>query len=291
MSTSRAIVTGASGLLGREVLKHLVGGKWEVLGLAYSRAREKLQKVDLCDPGQVEEVLTQFHPDVVIHCAAERRPDVVANQQDKAVALNVNATQILADLCSKRNVYLLYISTDYVFDGKAAPYLPSAPTNPINTYGLTKRDGEDVVLRHAGFGVLRVPILYGQIESLSESAVTTLFSLVQDSTKPAKVSDYEQRYPTHVTNCAQVCVGVAEKKLAGIWHYSGREPFTKYTMALAMAEMFSLSANHLTGVKEPSPGAVRPYDCHLDSSATEEIVPITYIPFRDGIKAALEPFL
>lgn len=287
---SRALVTGASGLLGREVLKCFAGGKWEVLGLAYSRARENLRKVDLCDPVQVEKVLTQFHPDVVVHCAAERRPDIVNNQRDKAEALNVNATQILAELCSKRNIYLLYISTDYVFDGKDPPYVPSAPTNPINAYGLTKRDGEGVVLQHAGLGVLRVPVLYGPLESLGESAVTTLFSLVRDPTKPAKVSDYEQRYPTHVINCAQVCLGLAEQRLAGIWHFSGRESFTKYTMALAMAEVFGLSGNHLTGVKEPSSGAVRPYDCHLDSSATEKIVPVTYIPFREGIKAVLEPF-
>lgn len=288
--SSRAIVTGASGLLGREVLKCFALGKWEVLGLAYSRARNNLQKVDLCDPAQVEEVLAQFHPDVVIHCAAERRPDVVANQKDKAVALNVSATQILANECSKRSVYLLYISTDYVFDGKNPPYVPSAPTNPINAYGLTKRDGESVILEHAEFSVLRIPILYGPLESLGESAVTSLFSLVLEPTKPAKVSDYEQRYPTHVANCAQVCLGLAEKKLAGIWHYSGKEPFTKYKMALAMAEVFGLSGNHLTGVTEPSPGAVRPYDCHLDSSAIEKIVPVTYIPFKEGIKTVLEPF-
>lgn len=287
---SRALVTGASGLLGREVLRCFAVGKWEVLGLAYSRARESLQKVDLCDPAQVEDVLTQFHPDVVVHCAAERRPDVVENQKDKTVALNVSATQILAEQCGKRNVYLLYISTDYVFDGKAPPYLPSAPTNPINTYGLTKRDGENVVLQNEGFGVLRVPVLYGPLESLSESAVTTLFSLVQDPTKPAKVSDYEQRYPTHVVNCAQVCLGLAERRLTGIWHFSGRESFTKYTIALTMAEVFGLSGDHLTGVKEPSPGAVRPYDCHLDSSATEKIISVAYIPFREGIKTVLEPF-
>lgn len=287
---SRALVTGASGLLGREVLKCFSQVKWEVLGLAYSRARGDLQKVDLCNTAQVEAVLTQFHPDVVVHCAAERRPDIVDKQKDKTVALNVGATELLANLCSKLKIYLLYISSDYVFDGKHPPYVSSALTNPVNSYGLTKRDGEGVVLQHAGMGVLRVPVLYGPLEYLGESAVTTLFSLVRDPTKPVKVSDYEQRYPTHVTNCAQVCLGMVEKRLSGIWHYSGREPFTKYTMALAMAEEFGMSADHLTGVKEPSPGAVRPYDCHLDSTTTEEIIPVTYIPFKEGIKTVLVPF-
>lgn len=289
-------MTGASGLLGRSVLKCFTAAKWEVLGLAYSRAEGHLQKVDLCDAGQVEEVLQQFHPDVVVHCAAERRPDVVEHQRDKTVELNVSATHTLADLCSKKAIYLLYISTDYVFDGRAPPYVPSAPTSPLNAYGITKRDGEGVVLRYSGLGVLRMPVLYGPLEYLGESAVTTLFSSVLDPSKPAKMSDYEQRYPTHVANCAQVCLGLAERQIskgdaAGIWHVSGKESFTKYTMALAMAEVFGLSGDHLIPVKEASTGAIRPYDCHLDTSATENIIPITYIPFKEGIKTVLDPFL
>lgn len=299
----KVLVTGASGLLGREILKCFVAEKWEVLGLAYSRARDNLKKVDLCDPAQVEDVLEQYKPAVVVHSAAERRPDVVENQRDKTIALNVSATQTLADLCNQRNIYLLYISSDYVFDGKNPPYAPNATTNPLNAYGVSKRDGERVVLQHPKLGVLRVPVLYGPIEYLGESAVTTLFSGVKDSTKSVKMCDHQQRYPTHVTNCGQVCVGLAELHLAsgtdtaspasGIWHFSGKEPFTKYTMALTMAEIFGLSKDHLIPMKEQSQsGAIRPYDCQLDSSATEKAIPnIPYISYRDGIKAALEPFL
>ncbi len=295
----KVLITGASGLLGRAIFQSFTEStKWEVLGLAYSRAGEKLRRVDLCDRQAVEKVLEEFQPDVVIHSAAERRPDVVEKQKEKTVALNVSATETLASLCSKRNTYLLYISTDYVFDGKNPPYAPNALTNPLNAYGISKRDGETVVLKYSGLAVLRVPVLYGPVESLDESAVTILFKAVQDTSKPAKMSDYEQRYPTHVANCAQVCVGLAEKHLSseggisagapGTWHFSGKEPFTKYTMALAMADVFGLSGDHLTPVKGPSGGAVRPFDCHLDSSSTEAIVPIECITFREGIKDVLQ---
>lgn len=286
----RVLVTGASGLLGREVLKCFVEGGWEVLGLAFTRAGKSLQKVDLCDSLQVKEVLETFKPSVVVHSAGERRPDVVEKQRDKTESLNVTATQTLADSCSKRAIYLLYISTDYVFDGKNPPYLPDAPTNPLNAYGITKRDGEKMVLQHAALGVLRVPVLYGPVETLSESAITTLFSSVLDSTKPARMSDHEQRYPTHVTSCAQVCLGLAEKRASGVWHFSGKEPFTKYTMALVMAEVFGLSTEHLIPVKEPSAGATRPYDAHLDPVVTEKAIPIEPILFRDGIRKVLEPY-
>ena len=289
-------MTGASGLLGREVLKCFTAQKWEALGLAYSRVKGSLQRVDLCDNVQVEAILDQFKPNVVVHAAAERRPDKVENQPDLAVALNVTSTCTLADLCKKKNIYLLYISTDYVFDGKNPPYLPDAPTNPLNAYGSTKRDGECVVLKHAGFGVLRVPVLYGPVEFLGESAVTTLFSSVLDTKITARISDYEQRYPTHVTNCAEVCLGLSERQVsskdaAGIWHFSGKEVFTKYTMAHTMAEIFGLSSNHLAPVKEAFGKTTRPYDCCLDCSATTKCVPVSYIPFKDGIKKVLEPFI
>lgn len=294
MNGRKVLITGASGLLGREVLKCFEAGNWQVLGLAYSRAAGNLQKVDLNDASQVEAVLEKFRPDVVIHAAAERRPDVVANQVSQARALNVTATKSLASLCKKYNNYLLYISSDYVFDGKNPPYTPDAPTNPINMYGITKRDGELEVLQYPSFGILRLPILYGCVETVGESSITTLFSSVMKSDKPAEINDFQQRYPTHVTNCAEVCFHLAEKqvkdgKSGGIWQFSGSEVHTKYTVAVLMAEVFGLSKDHLIPVKD-SGGATRPYDCRLDSSAIMNTFPIKVIPFKEGIKKALDPY-
>ena len=292
----RVLITGASGLLGREIYKSFSQEKWDVLGLAFSRVKEGLRKVDLLDKSQVECVLDEFKPSVVVHSAAERRPDVVQNQTESALALNVSATDTLASLCASRNIFLLFISTDYVFDGKDAPYKTVAPTNPINTYGRSKRDGEVAVLKYPGNGVLRVPILYGPIESLGESAVTTLFSAVLNTEKPANLSDYERRYPTHVSDCAQVCVGLANKHIVSndagsVWHWSGRECHTKYRMACIMAEVFGLKSHHLVPIREPSSGTPRPYDCHLDRSDSESVFETQDTDFKQGIRLVLEPFL
>lgn len=293
----KVLVTGASGLLGRAVLQTFTKAGWDVLGLAYSRAREGLRKVDLCDPKQVENVLDEFQPQVVIHSAAERRPDVVEKKSDSALALNVSATESLATLCAQRKIYVLYISSDAVFDGKAPPYKPHSATNPLSIYGQSKRDGEIAVLKHSGMGVLRVPVLYGMVEDLSESSVTSVFSVLLNSDKSGKVSDYERRYPTHVNDCAAVCVGLAEEQLKsgnaqGIWHWSSNECFTKYAMAGVMAELFGLKSDHLVPVREPSGGAPRPFDSHLDVSETEKAIPfIQRTPFREGIKQVLERFV
>lgn len=292
----KVTVTGASGLLGREVVHRFLHDQWECLGLAFSRARDLLVKVDLCDKDQVEKILEDFRPTVVVHLAAERRPDVVEKRLEATKALNVSATDTLADLCDKRGIFLLYISTDYVFDGKNAPYKPGDVTNPLNAYGQSKRDGEKAVLKYSMNAVLRVPVLYGEVETLGESAVTTLFSDVLDSSKPRKLSDYERRYPTHVVDVANICVRLAEKYLisgsiGGIWHWSGQECFTKYTMACTMAEVFGLPSGHLIPVREPSGGAVRPYDTHLDCTATETALDTQQTIFKEGICQVLQPFL
>ena len=245
--------------------------------------------------GEVERMLDSFKPSVVVHAAAERRPDVVKKQPDAAKALNVAATRTFAELCDKKGIFMLYISSDYVFDGKTPPYKPGDKVNPLNTYGETKRDGELEVLKYEGNAVLRIPVLYGEVEQLGESAVTTLFTAVMDTSKSSKHSDYERRYPTHVTDVAQVCVQLAEKHVksgdaCGIWHWSGKECHTKYTMACIMAEVFGLPKDHLSPVREPTGGAPRPYDAHLDRTATESVLQIRETPFREGIHQVLQPY-
>lgn len=170
----KVLITGASGLLGRAILKEFSNfDGWEALGLAFSRAQGGLRKVDLKNKDEVNYVIQEFQPNVVIHAAAERRPDIVEKNEEESTKLNVTATRIIAEASAKSNAFFLYISTDYVFDGCSPPYKPNDKPNPLNKYGQSKLDGENVTLEFLpNCGVLRVPILYGPVEYLHESAVT-----------------------------------------------------------------------------------------------------------------------
>lgn len=296
MATKRVLVTGASGLLGREVLKQFRDRGWIATGLAYSRSEAGLVRVDLRNRDEVVRVLGDSSPSLVVHCAAERRPDVVDKQKEAVLSLNVTATEQLAMLCDERKIRLVYISTDYVFDGTSPPYKPEDRPNPLNTYGLTKLEGEKAVLRVPGNVVLRVPILYGEVLSPEESAVTCLLSAVLDATKQANMSDYEQRYPTHTSDVARICVGLADAfhqgvDVGGVWHWSGSECHTKYTMARTIAELFGYPSDHLLPVNYPLPGTPRPYDSRLDCAKTESLFGRERIPFREGLKATLSRFV
>ena len=114
------------------------------------------------------------------------------------------------------------------------------------------------------------------------------------------MSDYEIRHPTSTGDIATVCCHIAkrwqkDRSFHGVWHWSSSEPMTKYQMVMQMAALFNMSSDHVIPVKEPSPGALRPYNSALDCSDLREILPDhgadIATPFKEGIKSCLEPFV
>ncbi|XP_071087248.1 methionine adenosyltransferase 2 subunit beta-like [Haliotis cracherodii] len=297
MALKRVLITGASGLLGRAVFQEFSAApSWEVLGLAFSRSGDKLRKVDLTDPSAIQQVVQEFKPSCVIHAAAERRPDVVESQPEATQKINIDATRTLCTEAGKVGAWVLFVSTDYVFDGSKPPYTVTDQPSPLNMYGQSKYEGEKVTLEtNKGNGVLRVPILYGEVEYLGESAVTVLFEKVKDTTKSCVMSDYERRYPTACRDVAVTIRQLADKKLqdnsiSGTFHWSGDENMTKYDMAVAMAEIFSLPASHIEADKKPSRGATRPFNSHLDCSRLEALGCGQRTKFREGIAHVLQNY-
>ncbi|KAL8576443.1 hypothetical protein ACOMHN_049010 [Nucella lapillus] len=317
MASKKVLITGASGLLGRAVMQEFErDGTWAVLGLAFSRAGNKLRKVDITDKQAVKDILQQFKarkvditdkqavkdilqqfkPALVIHSAAERRPDVVENQVEATQKLNVAATQTLCQETAAVGGSVIYISTDYVFDGNNPLYKESATPTPLNAYGKSKLEGEKVTLAEGkANAVLRVPVLYGEVERIDESAVSVLFSKVKDVDHTCVMSHYERRYPTHCHDIAVVLKQLADRKIqgsdiSGVYHWSGDEMMTKYDMAMAMAKAFGLPITHIQADKNPSGGAPRPYDAHLDRSRVEELGICPRSKFCEQIKPTLEKF-
>ena len=153
--------------------------------------------------------------------AAQRFPDKVDKDPEAARAINVAASRSLARLAAARDIFLIYISTDYVFSGAPgeAPYEADATPGPTNLYGRTKLDGERAVLEEygragkQGFGVtLRVPVLYGHAEMPSESAVNVLMDALwkcQTEGVKVKMDHWGIRYPTNTEDVGRVCHGMS----------------------------------------------------------------------------------
>ncbi|XP_076836325.1 methionine adenosyltransferase 2 subunit beta isoform X2 [Brachyhypopomus gauderio] len=294
----RVLVTGATGLLGRAVYKEFQKNQWDTLGCGYSRARPRFLRCNLLDEDAVRAVVRDFQPHAIVHCAAERRPDVVEHHTEAARNLNVHACATLAKEAA--DIFLLYISTDYVFDGRNPPYGENDAPGPLNMYGKSKLEGEREILRHCpGAAVLRVPILYGDVEKVEESAVTVLWDRVQEGAESCTVDHCQQRFPTYTSDVARVCRSMAERalqdpSLRGIFHYSGKEQMTKYEMACAIADAFNLPSSHLIPLTEQpaGAGAQRPHNAQLECSRLELLgLSVEPTPFKTAIRDSLWPFL
>jgi dTDP-4-dehydrorhamnose reductase len=292
----KVLVTGASGLLGRAVMQAFEGT--EVQGLAFSRAdpAKNIIKCDLRNPEELRAKIIEYQPDVIIHSAAERRPDVCDANRDLTTYLNINVTEQIAAAAKEVGSWMLYISTDYVFDGTSPPYPPNGTINPLSFYGQTKRAGEERVWKIlSGAGVLRVPLLYGDVEALEESAATVLAKSVL-STKPVSLDDWQVRYPTSVDDVARAIRSLCDRKmkhcgLSGTWHFSSNERYSKYQIAVTIGKLFNLPTTHITPDPNPPAGVPRPRDCHLDTTALNLMGFLKLTPFEVGIKKALEKWM
>ncbi|KAI0066851.1 NAD-P-binding protein [Artomyces pyxidatus] len=280
----KVLITGASGVLGTAVYEAFTAAPSSpsVLGLAHSRAGAALQKIDLLDTAAADACVRAWGGrtgDWLIHCAAERKPDVAEKDPEGTRKLNVDVSAHLAQLSKQLGFTLVYISTDYVFDGTSPPYVPSAPTHPLNFYGITKRDGEVAVLGVEGARavVLRVPVLYGPAPSNADSAINILLDVVRDqSGKTYKMDHFQTRYPTNVQDIAGFLVRLTERPrrtaLPPILHYSAAEPFTKYEICLVFAGLLGLPHTHIVPELEPPAGATpRPRDTQLYVRETEDL--------------------
>ena len=300
LTSSHILVTGATGLLGRPILRECTANPaWRVTGTSFRRTGPGLERIDLSQNEQIPDFLDRLSPSVIIHSAAERRPDVSEKDPAGTQRLNVGATASLAEWAAAHRAFLIYISSDDVVDGTPPPYTPASPTHPINAYGQSKLEGERAVLAAGGgAAILRVPILYGEVETLDESPVTVLAKNMLNARPGERLAmeHWATRYPTHTRDVAAVLRQMVAHKLAhpgfsGIFHWSGNEPMTKYDMACAFAPLLSFDASRLVADPHPPAGAPRPKDCHLDSSSLETLGIGRRTPFAAALPAILAPHL
>ncbi|NPA94123.1 MAG: NAD(P)-dependent oxidoreductase, partial [Thermodesulfobacteria bacterium] len=156
MMRPKILVTGSRGMLGRDVVEAFERD-CQVIGLSK-------EELDITDEARVGAVLSESRPSVVINCAAFTKVDLCEEKRELAFLVNAKGPENLARWCSKLDIKLVHISTDYVFDGTAStPYDEDSPTCPINVYGASKLEGEEAVARFStDFLIIRTSWLFGR---------------------------------------------------------------------------------------------------------------------------------
>lgn len=234
----KVLVTGASGQLGQDVIR-LAGIQHQVIG--YDRLAW-----DVTDRSRSREIVGREKPDAVIHCAAYTRVDASEEDPRSAFRVNTRAAQGLAEACRGVGATLVYISTDYVFDGqRPGGYVESDVPFPINVYGRTKRMGEVWVARHCPRHlILRTAWLYGH---RGRNFATSILQQAQ-SGKILKVVDDQRGSPTYTVHLAKKILDLLTAGVSGVFHTAGRGSCSWYEFAAAILEQGGYSPSQLVSI-------------------------------------------
>ena len=226
----RILITGANGQLGHELQRVLRDDQLTLLDLP---------AFDLTKPG-VEDAIAAARPDVVIHAAAYTDVDGAEREPERAMAVNAGGTERVANAASAAGARLLYLSTDYVFDGRqGVPYRETDRPNPLNAYGRSKQEGEQRALtRCPNTLVIRTAWLYG---AHGRNFVKTIMRLASEQPELRVVSD-QRGSPTHAGDLASAIKQVLGTNLRGIVHATGAGDCTWYEFACEIVSLTGSSA-------------------------------------------------
>ncbi len=246
----------------------------------------KPERVDLTDETAVKEYIVGKGPEVVIHAASVT--DVDLCEQDPALATRVNATAtgFLADACRKEGCFLIYVSTDYVFDGRRGQYKEEDEPDPINEYGRSKLLGEKHVSQGGGdFCIARASVVFGWAREHRPNFATWLHRELSTQQATKVVTD-QFASPTLNSQLGRMLLEVAERRLKGIFHLAGSTRISRYQFALRLARKFSFDENLIVPVKSESIDwkAKRPFDSSLNVTKALETLNSKPVPIEEAIE-------
>lgn len=231
MSLPLILVTGSNGQLGKE-LQQLAPGYPGYRFVFLSRSDLPIHHFDL-----VRNFFASYKPDFCINCAAYTSVDEAESEQDLAFLVNAEAVGVLAAVCREYNCRFIHISTDYVFDGNSpVPYRETDPVQPVNTYGRSKWEGEQLAFRYDPAAVvIRTSWVYSEF---GHNFVKTMLRLMKERQELNVVSD-QVGAPTYAADLAQAILKVVETIpwQPGIYHYSNSGSISWYEFAMAIKEL------------------------------------------------------
>jgi dTDP-4-dehydrorhamnose reductase len=259
--TYRITVTGSNGQLGKEFIR--IAANHSRFHFTFLTRKE----FPLDDNKKIETWINRNPSDIFIHCAAYTAVDKAESEKDKAFRINTAALGLIATLLSKNKTRLIYISTDYVFDGTSSvPLKEDAITNPVNVYGASKLEGERLVLQNNPSSlIIRTSWLYS---SFGNNFVKTMIHLMKERDS-IRVVDDQKGSPTYAGDLADALMQILESDhfIPGIYHYSNEGETTWYKFA---EEIKKLTDSTCQILSIPSSGyptpAKRPAYSLLDKS-------------------------
>jgi dTDP-4-dehydrorhamnose reductase len=254
----KILLTGSNGMLGSQLLKSLAENGFPVLATGKGEFKHnslifndiiKYTEMDLLDHGSVEKTIIDYKPTHILHLAAITQVDECEQNRELCYSVNVDSTSCIIKLAEQLSAKLIYLSTDFVFDGLNGPYKEDDHVCPVNYYGTTKIEAENILLQSkVNHCIIRTILLY---DKPSDTGRTNFINWVKgnlEKNSPIQVVDDQIRTPTYIPDLVKAILEVIKRDTRGIYHVSGADTLSPYEMAIAVAEHLGLDKSLITAV-------------------------------------------
>jgi len=271
----KVLITGANGQLGHELVRASIASGYEVVATSH-------QTLDITDESAVELAIRTARPDVVIHAAAWTAVDACESDPEKALLVNGTATKYVADAAHAVGAHVVYISTDYVFDGnKNSPYEEDDAPNPQSVYGASKLAGERAL--GATDAIVRIAWVCG---FYGANMVKTILRLAEQP--QLKFVDDQIGNPTFADDAAAMIVRLAAEKRSGTWHVTNQGDVSWYEFAREVLIAGGFDPDKVAPIKthelQPPRPAKRPHNSVLNNGSLKnariDLLPDFRIPLK-----------
>lgn len=276
----RFLVTGVKGQLGHDVMEELALRGHEGIGV-------DVEEMDITDAQTVDRVIRQAQADGVIHCAAYTAVDAAEDEPEVCMKVNAQGTENIARVCQELDLPMMYISTDYVFDGEGErPWEPQDPCDPLNVYGKSKYLGEVAVQKYLEkYYIVRIAWVFG---TNGKNFIKAMLNKAKTTDKVTVVND-QVGSPTYTRDLAVLVVDMMETERYGIYHATNEGICTWYEFACEIFAQAGIAMEVAPISADEYPAkAKRPHNSRMDKSRLDEEGFRRLPPWQDALKRYLE---
>ena len=287
MEIKKILVTGSAGLIGTQIVKDLLDNHKQVYS-CYNKTKPELgiiTHLDLTKKDDIVNTMNRIKPDVVIHLGAMTDVELCETETELAKKINTDATEILALESEKYNTFFVYMSTDYVFDGKVGMKKENDEPNPINFYGKSKLDGERVFKKITTPNIIvRTSTPFGIHSKKISFPIWVKKNLELEKEISVVVNQYTS--PSYVPNISKMIIEIMERKITGIIHLAGATKISRYDFAVQISKIINANKQFLKLIKMDQMDwkAQRPADSSLSVSKANKILKNKPEKIEDSLK-------
>ena len=249
----KIMLTGSNGLLGQKLVEKICNDdRFELIATSLGNCvldsdGFKYYSLDVTDQEKINQFVSKHLPDAIINTAAVTNVDYCEKNKVQCDNVNVKAVEYLSEICSKKNIHLVHISSDFIFDGnKNDLYNENDLPNPLSYYGLSKLKSEKIFYdKKFNWTILRTSVVFGVAKNLQKTNIV-LWAIEQlKNEKKIKIVDDEFRAPTLAEDLSEACINAIISKSYGIYNTSGPMVMSIYNIVVEIARHFNFPVQNI----------------------------------------------